>query len=105
MPCKFKLARHGGKNMIKKKEKLFGWNIAEPKSKIEQVLAHLVHHRKIDTWTAFTKFGATRLSSIIHNLRVHFNIVSKEIKNKEDGRKNYVSYVFKGTHNHKGETE
>ena len=33
-----------------KNKKLFGWNIDEPKSKIEMILSHLIHNRKIDTW-------------------------------------------------------
>tara|TARA_R100001460_G_scaffold22884_2_gene46463 strand:- start:5153 stop:5431 length:279 start_codon:yes stop_codon:yes gene_type:complete len=84
----------GAKKM--KNNTLYGWNIKKPKSKIEKVLAHLVEHGNIDTWKAITNYGATRLSSIIFNLRVHFKIINKVIRDKQDGRKHYVSYILKG---------
>ena len=82
-----------------KNKKLFGWNIDEPKSKTEMILSHLIHNRKIDTWTAFTKYRATRLSGVIHNLRKRFNIISKDVRDKDDGRKNYVVYMYRGVKN------
>ena len=81
---------------MKKKQKIFGWNIDEPKSKTEMILSHLINKRKIDTWTAFTMYKATRLSAVIHTLRKRFNILSKDVVDSNDGRKNYVIYVYKG---------
>lgn len=38
-------------------------------TKHAQVRDFLVENRQIDSWTAIEKFGATRLSAIIYNLR------------------------------------
>ena len=52
-------------------------------------------HRKqtITSWEAITKYKATRLSSIIFNLRVHFNIKSVDTR---VGKSNFATYVYKG---------
>ena len=72
------------------------WNIENPKSKTEKVLSHLVNVGSIDTWEAITKYKATRLSSIIFNLKYHVNIKSVPQRDEEDGRCNWVKYVYKG---------
>tara|TARA_R100001530_G_C4319361_1_gene155267 strand:+ start:965 stop:1273 length:309 start_codon:yes stop_codon:yes gene_type:complete len=81
---------------MKLEKTLEGWNIENPKSKTEKVLAHLYNHKSIDTWEAIQLYKSTRLSGIIFNLRVKFNIKSKEIRDKKDGRQNYVQYILEG---------
>ena len=81
---------------MKTERTLEGWNIENPKSKIEKILAHLIKHKEITSWEAIQEYRATRLSGIIFNLRVKFNIKSEEIKLENDGRGNYVVYKFKG---------
>ena len=58
--------------------------IKKPKTKNYKVMAHLRRYGSINTWVAFTKYKATRLSSIIFNLRKYgYNIESVEKQNKE----------------------
>ena len=81
---------------MKTETTLEGWNIKNPKSKIEKVLAHLIKHKHITSWEAIQEYRATRLSGIIFNLRVKFNIKSEEVRVADDGRTNYVVYKYKG---------
>lgn len=50
-------------------------------NKTKAVLEHLQQFGTIDTWKANELYNATRLSSIIHNLRHNYNmnIISEEI--------------------------
>lgn len=62
------------------------------KSKSQMVLAHLQTHGSITTWEAIQLYKATRLSSIIFNLRVRgYNIES--VDQKSDGC-SFVEYVL-----------
>jgi|TARA_R100000353_G_scaffold162352_1_gene122539 hypothetical protein len=67
--------------------------MAKKKSKARKVLEHLIKYGSITTWTAFTKYRATRLSAIIFNLRHRdgYNIESVEQKGK-DGY--FVEYIL-----------
>jgi len=59
-------------------------------SKTIQVLKHLKTHKKgITSMDAFERYGATRLSSIIFELRKNYNIVSI----MEEGTDRYGNYM------------
>jgi len=79
--------------MAKKDRIINGWNVTNPETKIEKVLAHLIEKQTITSWEAITKYKATRLSAIIFNLRVHFNIKSVETR---VGKSHFATYVYKG---------
>lgn len=53
-------------------------------TKTQLVTDHLIKYGTIDTWTAIDKYRATRLSSIIFNLKKKgYYIVSKDKKGKD----------------------
>lgn len=61
------------------------------KTKLDKVLSHLKRYKTINTWTAFTKYNATRLSGIIHVLRGRgYSIASLERTTTDGGR--FVQY-------------
>lgn len=68
------------------------------KNKTMMVLNHLKEYGSIDTFTAFTEYGATRLSAIIFNLRHNYNLTiqSKEIafKDRYGNNASYVEYIL-----------
>ena len=43
-------------------------------SKQQKVLNYMLENKSITSWEAIDKFGATRLSAIIFNLKDHWNI-------------------------------
>ena len=59
-------------------------------NKSREVLKHMLIHGSIDSWEAITKFRATRLSSIIFNLKAKGYII-KTYKNDD---KISVTYVL-----------
>ncbi len=62
-------------------------------NKSEAVFKHLVSHGFITTWDAITKYKATRLSSIIYNLRNKgYDIESVWV---EDKPSRFVMYTLK----------
>ncbi len=62
-------------------------------NKSKAVLEHLLKYGKIDTWQAITKYKATRLSSIIYNLRMEgYDIESIWVEEKNKPR--YVMYTL-----------
>lgn len=67
-------------------------------NKTKAVLLHLQQYGSIDTWTAIELYNATRLSSIIHNLRYKYNlnIVSEKIDFTDTYGTNsyYVKYIL-----------
>lgn len=63
------------------------------KNKTQMVLEHLKTYKTITSWEAITEYKATRLSAIIFNLRVKFNIMSKNIT---ENKTHYTKYIFKG---------
>lgn len=68
------------------------------KNKTSEVLSHLKFYKKINTMEAIKKYGATRLSAIIYNLRHNYglNIVSKEVEfvDRYGTRATYVDYIL-----------
>jgi hypothetical protein len=63
-------------------------------SKSKQVLDYLQVHKKITSWDAISKFGATRLASIIFNLREDGHSITSEMI--FEGRKRYAIYHYAG---------
>lgn len=67
-------------------------------NKTMAIKLHLEKHGHIDTWKAIKKYGATRLSAIIFNLRHNYNmnIISKEIgfKDRYGNTASYVRYIL-----------
>tara|TARA_R110002050_G_scaffold200861_1_gene335882 strand:- start:44 stop:250 length:207 start_codon:yes stop_codon:yes gene_type:complete len=62
-------------------------------NKSEEVLKYLKKRGFIDTWKAIELFKATRLSSIIYNLRMKgYDIESVWVKKKDTPR--YVMYTL-----------
>jgi len=63
-------------------------------NKTEEVLKHLKKKGEIDSWTAITKFKATRLSAIIFNLKARgYKITTRDEINKETQCR-YVVYML-----------
>lgn len=65
----------------------------KPKSNTELVLEHLKTKGPLSSWTAIQLYRITRLSAVVHQLRKHHVIESKDIRSK-DGRKQYTSYKY-----------
>lgn len=64
----------------------------------KQIELHLKQYGSITSWEAFEKYGITRLSARIYNLRRYHNILSKQITttNRYGNTVNYVRYVYMG---------
>lgn len=64
----------------------------------KQVELHLKQYGSITSWEAFEKYGITRLSARIYNLRRYHNILSKQMTttNRYGNTVNYVRYVYMG---------
>lgn len=63
----------------------------------EAVLAHLQKHKSITSWEAIKEYGATRLSSIIYNLRdrgYEIQNIWEETTNRFGMKVRYVRYVL-----------
>lgn len=60
--------------------------------KTAKVLEHLQKYGSITSWEAIEKYGATRLSSIIFNLRKNYRIDSVDYA--DDGQ--FTRYVYHG---------
>jgi len=66
-------------------------------TKTQQVLNHLITKGKIDSWTAIEKYGATRLSSIIYNLRgrgFKIDTINKCVLDRNSNVCNYAEYIL-----------
>ena len=64
-------------------------------NKSQDIKKHLLSYGHIDTWTAISKYRATRLSSIIYNLRADgYDIESVWVEKKRQPR--FVSYTLIG---------
>lgn len=63
-----------------------------------QVLKHLQKHGSITSWDAIQKYGATRLSAIIFELRKHHIIesVMEEATDRYGNHTRFARYVYKG---------
>lgn len=70
------------------------------KTQYDVVLAYLKKHKKgITSYEAFSKFGITRLSSIIYNLRKDgYSIIvdSKTVKNRYGNHTTIAIYKLEG---------
>jgi len=67
----------------------------------KQVELHLKQYGSITSWETIEKYGITRLSARIYNLRRNYNIISKMMTttNRYGNTVNYVRYVFMGAKN------
>lgn len=67
-------------------------------NKTKAIKMHLEKYGRITTWEAIKEYGATRLSSVIYNLRHNYNmnIISKDIyfTDRYGTESNYVMYVL-----------
>lgn len=67
-------------------------------TKTKAILLHLEEHGKINSWEAIKEYGATRLSSIIYNLRYSYdlNIINEPIEftDRYGNRSRYDNYVL-----------
>ena len=71
-------------------------------NKTKKVLEHLQKHGNITSWEAITKYGATRLSAIIFNLRKNY-VIATDIQSEIDRYGNntrFAKYVYKGEIQH-----
>jgi ribosomal protein S8 len=71
--------------------------IFERKTKSAQVKNHLIKEGFIDSWTAITLYGATRLSAIIYNLRRRGFVIDSQVVATKDRNNNlcqFVKYIF-----------
>lgn len=71
---------------------------SEPKkkkvvTKSSQIQSYLKSHKRIDSWTAITKFGATRLSAIIFGLRKKGWEIDTEMVSKKDRNGNVCNFA------------
>jgi hypothetical protein len=81
---------------MKTETTLEGWNIKNPKSKTEKVLAHLIKHKHITSWEAIQKFRCTRLSAVIYNLRQDGHDIRTHRKTNEKNGKTFAEYNYVG---------
>lgn len=67
-------------------------------SKTEMVLDYLKEHGEITSWEAIEKFGATRLSAIIYNLRKGHKIVGENLlfTDRYGFQSTYTKYIYCG---------
>lgn len=66
-------------------------------NKTQLVLNHLKASKTITSWEAIQKFGATRLSAIIFNLRANHNIETNMIDvPTRFGTTRVAQYIYKG---------
>ena len=67
-------------------------------NKTVKVLEHLKKHGSITSWEAIQKYGATRLSAIIFNLRKHHIIesVMQDDTDRFGNSTHFARYVYKG---------
>ena len=67
-------------------------------NKTKKVMLHLQDYKHINSWEAIQEYGATRLSSIIFNLRNQYNMniksVKKEFTDKYGDKSYFVDYVL-----------
>lgn len=68
-------------------------------NKSQLVKDHLLEHGSITSWEAIQSYGATRLSSIIFNLRKNGYDIETIMREETDRYGNtckFANYVFKG---------
>lgn len=65
-------------------------------TKTQAVLNHLKANKNITSWEAIEKYRATRLSSIIFNLRFKYKIDTVMIEPLIKGNARFAKYIYKG---------
>ena len=68
-------------------------------NKTQLVKEHLLEHGSITSWEAIEEYGATRLASIICNLRrdgFDIRTIMVEFTDRYGNTSKYANYVFKG---------
>lgn len=67
-------------------------------SKTAKVLEHLQKYGSITSWEAIEKYGATRLSSIIFNLRKNYHIdnIDETHTDKYASTEKFTRYIYHG---------
>ena len=67
-------------------------------SKTALVLDHLKKYKTITSWEAIEKYGATRLSAIIYNLRKKYYIdsIDKIYTDKYGDTSTFTEYIYCG---------
>lgn len=65
-------------------------------NKTQLVLNHLKANKTITSWEAIQKYRATRLSSIIFNLRFKYKIDTVMIEPLKKGDTRFAQYIYKG---------
>ena len=66
-------------------------------NKTQLVLEHLKINKNITSWEAIQRYGATRLSAIIFNLRANHNIETNMIDvPTRFGTTRVAQYIYKG---------
>lgn len=67
-------------------------------NKTQQVLNYMQENKSITSWEAIEKFGATRLSAIIFNLKDKYNITStrEEFIDKYGNKSHFARYTLLG---------
>lgn len=68
-------------------------------TKTQEVLKHLKRRKSITSWDAIMKYGATRLSAIIFNLRGRGYIIDSlqmEDVDRNGNTVRYAKYVYRG---------
>ena len=79
-----------------------GFEMKKKTNKTQEVLKHLQKRGSITSWDAIMKYGATRLSAIIFNLRERGYLIDSiymDGKDKYGNTSHYVKYVYKGVIN------
>lgn len=68
-------------------------------NKTKAVLLHLEEKESITSWEAIKEYGATRLSSIIYNLRYKYNldIISERVEftDRYGDKSSFAKYVLR----------
>lgn len=67
-------------------------------NKTQQVLNYMQENKSITSWEAIEKFGATRLSAIIFNLKDKYNITAtrEEFIDRYGNKSHYARYTLLG---------
>lgn len=65
-------------------------------NKSRLVLEHLKEYGSITSWEAIEKYGATRLSAIIYNIRKNHNVqsIDFEYTDRYGNRTTFTKYVY-----------
>lgn len=67
-------------------------------NKTKKIMMHLQQYGHINSWEAIQQYGATRLSSIIYNLRYKYNMniinQKKQFTDRYGDKSYFVDYVL-----------